>query len=144
VAIVGTVASYAVALIKGAPVGSCLVHPGPGWGLRAQAGWDHELSFLSLGAEGRECDLTRAAGFSLDMSSDASLGVWHADHGDNTSAVDIAYVPMLHWRTPVSGQMRFDFEFGIGPMLLSEPNIGYRQKGTNFQFSDHWGVGLGS
>jgi hypothetical protein len=144
VAIVGTVATYAVALVQGAPVGGCLVHPGPGWGLRAQAGWDHELSMFQVGAEGRECGLTKDAGFSLDMSSAASLGLWHADNGANRSAVDLAYVPMLHWRTPVSGQMRFDFEFGIGPMLLSEPNIGYRQKGTNFQFSDQWGVGLGS
>jgi hypothetical protein len=145
VAIIGTVATYAVALVKGGPVGSCLAHPGPGWGVRAQAGWDHELSLYQVGAEGRNCELSKVEGFSLDMSSVASLGLWTADSGPGThTAVDVAYVPMLHWRAPASGQLRVDLEFGIGPMLLSDPNVGYRLKGTNFQFSDQFGIGIGS
>ena len=39
---------------------------------------------------------------------------------------------------------RLDFEFGIGPMYLNQHDIGNRQKSTDFQFSDHFGVGIGS
>jgi len=52
-------------------------------------------------------------------------------------------VPMLYWRAP-AGAVRFDLGFGIGPMLLSEPEIGNRRKGTNFQFSDQFEAGLSS
>lgn len=150
-AIAGTVASWAVALIKGAPVGDCLVHgnsngPGADWGLRLQEGQDSELRMWQIGAERRECALTQAAGFSLDVSPVASVGFWQAD-SDSTyahHAFDFAYVPMLHWRLPVADHTRLDFEFGIGPMYLSEHDIGNRQKSTDFQFSDHFGVGIGS
>jgi hypothetical protein len=40
--------------------------------------------------------------------------------------------------------VRFDLGFGIGPMLLSESDIGTRRKGTNFQFSDQFEAGLSS
>jgi hypothetical protein len=50
---------------------------------------------------------------------------------------------MLYWRVP-AGSVRLDLGFGIGPMLLSEPDIGNRQKGTNFQFSDQFEAGVSS
>jgi hypothetical protein len=147
-AIAGTVLSYAAAFIKGAPVGNCLVHgsgrPGADWGVRGQYGEDDELSFGSIGLERRACDLTRMGPFSLDISPVASVGYWKADSGPFAEhAFDVAYVPMLYWRAP-AGAVRFDLGFGIGPMLLSESDIGTRQKGTNFQFSDQFEAGLSS
>ncbi len=64
-AIAGTVATWAVALFKGAPVGDCLVRgnssgPGGDWGLRIQGGKDAELKYGSIGAERRDCNLTSA------------------------------------------------------------------------------------
>jgi hypothetical protein len=149
-AIAGTVLTYTAAFIKGAPVGSCLLHgsgaPGADWGVRGQYGEDKELSFGSLGLERRACDLTRFDGLSLDISPVAAVGYWQADSGSAYAqhAWDVAYVPMLYWRAPLGGAVRFDLGFGIGPMLLSEPNIGNRQKGTNFQFSDQFEAGLSS
>ena len=148
-AIAGTVVSYAVALFRGGPVGGCLVHgaggPGADWGVRGQYGEDAELSFGSIGAERRPCDLAHFGGVSLDIAPVASIGYWKADSGSAYAehAFDIAYVPMLYWRFP-AGAVRFDLGFGIGPMLLSETDIGSRQKGTNFQFSDQFEAGLGS
>ncbi|HEX4511086.1 MAG TPA: acyloxyacyl hydrolase [Burkholderiaceae bacterium] len=150
-AIAGTVASWAVALLKGGPVGDCLIQgnsngPGAGWGLRLQEGQDSELKMVQVGAERRECQLTQAAGFALDVSPIASVGYWQADSGSTYAhrAFDVAYVPMLHWRLPVADHTRIDFEFGIGPMYMNQHDIGNRQKGSDFQFSDQFGVGLGS
>jgi hypothetical protein len=147
-AIAGTVLTYTAAFIKGAPVGGCLVHgdggPGADWGVRGQYGEDRELKFGSIGAERRACDLTHFDGLSLDISPVVSAGYWKADSGPYAEhAYDVAYVPMLYWRVP-AGAVRFDLGFGIGPMLLSEPDIGSRQKGTNFQFSDQFEAGLSS
>jgi lipid A 3-O-deacylase len=148
-AIAGTVATWAVALLKGAPVGSCLVHgdsADPNWGARVAAGKDAELKYASIGVERHECALTGLGGFTLDMSPVVAAGAWKADSDSLYShhAWDVSFVPMMHWRYPVASQTRLDFEFGIGPAYLSESNIGDRQKGSNFQFSDHFGVGLGS
>jgi hypothetical protein len=146
-AIVGTVATWAVALLEGAPVGGCLVHGDAAdadWGARVAAGKDAELKYESIGAQRHECGLTKVAGFSLDMSPLIAVGAWQAgsDSRYAHSAWDVSFVPMMHWRYPVAPQARLDVEFGIGPAYLSESNIGDRQKGSNFQFSDHFGVGM--
>ena len=148
-AIAGTIATWTVAALKGAPFFSCLAsgqRGNDGWGARVAAGKDAELSYESVGAERHECKLTDVGPFSLDMSPLLSVGAWQAksDSAYSHSAFDLAFVPMMHWRYPVSGGARLDLEFGIGPAYLSESNIGNRQKGSNFQFSDHFGVGLGS
>lgn len=148
-AIVGTVATWAYAFFKGAPFGSCLLNGSSTddhWGARVAAGKDAELKYASVGLERHECALTDAGPFSLDVSPVAAVGAWRADSGSQYAhrAWDFSYVPMMHWRTPVSAQTRLDFEFGIGPAYLSEANIGNRQKSTNFQFSDHFGIGLSS
>ena len=150
-AIAGSVATWAVALFNGAPVGDCLVRgnsngPGSDWGLRLQGGKDAELKYGMVAAERRDCHLTDALGWSLDVSPIVGASYWDAD---STSAYahhawDLAYVPMMHWRHPVASQTNFDVEFGIGPAYLSEASIGDRQKSTNFQFSDHFGLGVGS
>jgi len=148
-AIAGTIATWTVAALKGAPFFGCLVHGQSGndaWGGRVAAGKDSELSYESIGAERHECQLTSVAGFSLDMSPVISAGAWQAksDSEFSHSAWDVAFVPMMHWRYPVAEGARLDLEFGIGPAYLSESNIGDRQKGSNFQFSDHFGVGVSS
>ena len=149
-AIVGTVATWTVAALKGAPFFGCLAHGQAGndaWGGRVAGGKDSELSYESLGIERHECQLTSVGGFSLDMSpSLISASAWQAksDSLYSHSAWDIAFVPMMHWRYPVSAGARLDLEFGIGPTYLSESDIGNRRKGSNFQFSDHFGIGVSS
>jgi hypothetical protein len=148
-AIAGTIATWTVAALRGAPLFGCLAHGQSGndaWGGRIAAGKDSELSYESVGVERHECQLTSVAGFALDMSPVISAGAWQARSNSPYahSAWDIAFVPMLHWRTPLSGNARLDLEFGIGPTYLSEADIGGRRKGSNFQFSDHFGVGVSS
>ena len=148
-AIAGTIATWTVAALRGAPFFGCLAHGQAGndaWGGRVFAAKDAELSTESVGVERHECQLTEVGGFSLDMSPMIAASAWQAKSGSrfNDSAWDIAFVPMMHWRTPVAGGTRLDLEFGIGPAYLSESDIGNRQKGSNFQFSDHFGIGLSS
>jgi hypothetical protein len=148
-AIVGTIATWTVAALKGAPFLDCLANGDPrhqNWGGRVAAGKDSELSYESVGIERHECQLTSVSGFSLDMSPVISVGAWQAksDSQYSHSAWDVAFVPMMHWRYPVSSGARLDLEFGIGPSYVSEASIGNRQKSTNFQFSDHFGVGVSS
>ena len=148
-AIAGTIATWTVAALKGAPFFGCLAHGQSGndtWGGRVAAFKDAELSSESFGVERHECQLTSVSGFSLDMSPTLSASAWQArsDSAFSHSAWDIAFVPMLHWRYPVSSSTRLDLEFGIGPAYLSEAKVGDRQKGSNFQFSDHFGVGVSS
>ena len=143
--IAGTLTSWGVAAWRGAPLGGCLADGGP-WGSRIQGGKDKELSFVSAGAVRRECHLTDALGFSLEMAPVVSIGHWSASAGSSGahSAWDMAFVPMMRWKQPLGATMRWDLEFGIGPALLSQSNIGDRVKSTNFQFSDHLGLGLGT
>jgi len=148
-AIAGTVATWAVAAFKGAPFFGCLVNGqrgNDGWGARVAAGKDSELSYESIGVQRHECALTEVGPFSLDMSPVISAGAWQAksDSLYHHDAFDVAFVPMMHWRYPVSQGARLDLEFGIGPAFLSEPSIGNRQKSTEFQFSDHFGIGVSS
>ena len=148
-AIAGTIATWTVAALKGAPFFGCLAHGQSGndaWGGRVAAGKDSELSYESIGVERHECKLTEAGPFSLDLSPVISAGAWQAksDSLYHHDAFDVAFVPMMHWRYPVSEGARLDLEFGIGPAFLSEPNIGNRVKSTEFQFSDHFGIGVSS
>ena len=148
-AIAGTVATWAAAAFKGAPFFGCLVNGqrgNDGWGARVAAGKDSELSYESIGVQRHECALTEVGPFSLDMSPVISAGAWQAksDSLYHHDAFDVAFVPMMHWRYPVSQGARLDLEFGIGPAFLSEPSIGNRQKSTEFQFSDHFGIGVSS
>jgi lipid A 3-O-deacylase len=148
-AIAGTLATWTVAALKGAPFFGCLAHgdaKNDNWGGRVAAGKDAELKYESIGIERHECGLTSVAGFSLDMSPVISAGAWQADSSSKyaRNAWDISLVPMMHWRYPVAEKTRLDLEFGIGPAYLSESNIGDRQKGSNFQFSDHFGAGVSS
>ena len=148
-AIAGTVATWTVAALKGAPFFGCTFHGQAGndaWGGRVSAAKDSELSLETIGVERHECQLTSVSGFSLDLSPEISASAWQAksDSKYSHSAWDIEFVPMMHWRYPVAESTRLDLEFGIGPSYLSESNTGDRQKGSNFQFSDHFGIGISS
>jgi len=148
-AIAGTIATWTVAALRGAPFVDCLAHGqagNNGWGGRVFAAKDAELSTESIGLERHECKLTEVAGFSLDMSPTIAASAWQAksDSKYERSTWDIAFVPMMHWRTPMSAGTRLDLEFGIGPAYLGQVNVGNRQKGSNFQFSDHFGIGVSS
>ena len=118
-AIAGTIATWTVAALKGSPFFGCLAHGQSGndaWGGRVAAGKDAELSYESIGVERHECKLTSVAGFSLDMSPLVSASAWQAKGSSEFqhSAWDVAFVPMMHWRYPVSESARLDLEFGIG------------------------------
>lgn len=138
-------------------MGDCLVNgprDGDGWGLRAQEGHDKELKFWSVGAVRRDCHLTQVAGFALDVAPVASVGFWRADatytplgsgfvlNTPHQTTWDVAFVPMLHWKLPLGPSVLLDTEVGIGPAWLNNPEFGTRRKSTNFQFSDHLGIGL--
>ena len=149
VAIAGTAATWAVAALERTPFFGCLAHGDPKddhWGGRIAGGKDAELKYESVGLERHECKLTDLGPFSLDMSPLISASAWQANDSSlySHSAWDVEFTPMMHWRYPVAQQTRLDLEFGIGPAYLSESNIGDRQKGSNFQFSDHFGIGLSS
>jgi hypothetical protein len=148
-AIVGTIATWTFSALKGVPFLDCLAHGQRGndaWGGRIAAGKDSELSYESVGIQRHECQLTSVGGISLDMSPEISAGAWQAKSSSlyEHDAWDVEFVPMFHWRYPVAQSTRLDLEFGIGPSYLSESNIGNRQKGSNFQFSDHFGIGISS
>jgi hypothetical protein len=139
-AIIGTLASWGIAALRQSPIKVCMTDGI--WGARAQAGHDKELDFASLATVRRDCLLAEASGWQLNVASVASISRWRASSG-TTGAWDIAFVPMLRWKRPLEMNLRVDVEFGIGPAWLSETNIGNRRKSTNFQFSDHLGLGLG-
>ena len=99
------------------------------------------------------------AGVTISPNGDArSQFGWHMEHQASPGArgpwfvvETVLLVGGVEYRTFVpNGTLIFGFrlpsgyEFGIGPSYLSESNIGNRQKGSNFQFSDHFGVGVSS
>ncbi len=160
--IVGTLATWTVAGLTGHPLDCLAEGPAPhggtdGWGGRVEGFKDKELKYASFGVVRRDCHVSRVAGFDLDVAPVVSVGYWHASSvaqpgpaypdiatPGHTSAWDLSLVPMFHWKLPVGGGVLLDTEVGIGPAVLSTPEIGLRRKSTNFQFSDHLGIGLAS
>ncbi len=141
--VVGTLATWAFALLKGAPL---LDSADNGWRVRLQNGEDRELSSYSVGLVHGENRLLQGSGPEslLSYSPNYSASYWIAD-SDSTgahSAWDVAAVPMLHWRLLTVQQIALTADVGIGVAYLSESNIGNRVKGSNFQFSDHVGLGI--
>ena len=95
-AIAGTVATWTVAALKGAPFFGCLAHGQSGndaWGGRVAAGKDSELSYEIDRRRAPRMPADRAsAGFSLDMSPVISASAWQAksDSRYSHSAWDVA------------------------------------------------------
>jgi hypothetical protein len=140
-AVGGTLASWAYGLWEGAPFTDCR---GAQWQLRGNVAHDHELNLASVGAAYGDCHMLDAGSWSLSNQTNFSVGRWttRGDVAGASSAWDVAVVPLVHWQHPAFAAHKWEVEFGIGPAWLSEVNIGDRQKGSNFQFSDHLGLNL--
>lgn len=111
-----------------------------GWGAR-----DGELRQAGLGLSLHDCTLAaRVADTPITLQPILSANAWstHGAVSGARSAQDVALVPLLRWRTGLGGGLMGGVHLGIGGALLSEPNIGNREKSTMWQFSDHLGVHL--
>jgi hypothetical protein len=142
-AVVGTLSTWAFAWWHGANLSECADER---WRVRLQYGKDKELTSKTLGAVQGECKLMQGSDASplLSFSPNYNVTLWSAERSikGRINAWDVAAIPMLHWRAPFSQRMTATLDFGIGISYLSESNIGMRIKGTNFQFSDHIGIGV--
>jgi len=141
-AVFGTLLTWAYALWSGAPLNDC---SSKGLTLRYEHGVDDELTVNSFGISKDECLLKNFNSWQVSYTPMLMVTNWSGDK-DSTykrSAVDIAAIPMIRWKPKLETlPVAIDFEVGIGAALLSEPSIGRRQKSTNFQFSDHFGIGV--
>jgi lipid A 3-O-deacylase len=141
--VIGTLATWAFALLDGAPL---LDSVDNGWRAHLQNGEDLELSSYTVGLIHGENRLLQGSGQAplLSYSPHYSASYWTAEsrsQGSHT-AWDVAAVPMLHWRLLTMRQIALTADVGIGVAYLSKSNIGNRIKGSNFQFSDHVGLGV--
>jgi hypothetical protein len=140
-AVGGSLSSLAWAAWSGAPLMDCKqAH----WQARSQLARDAELDLVSVGAAFGECQMLTAGSWSLSHQTSAMVGRWstRGTVPGAESAWDVAVVPLLHWQHAAFDSHRVEFEVGVGPAFLSEPDIGKRQKSTQFQFSDHLGLNL--
>lgn len=111
-----------------------------------QAGKDEELFTHSLNFSNLDCKLAATSflppSISFAVLPTVSGSLWAADAGPYaTQAVSLALIPMGRFGLPL-GAAVVDFSVGLGPTLVSETNIGTRQKSTNFQFTDEMGIGI--
>jgi hypothetical protein len=141
-AVAGTLATWFTAWLFDAKQGDC---PDVEWRGRLHVARDKELDMVSVGAARGHCRLTQVGGWGLTYSPTLMAGRWNTngDAPTHQSLYDVAAVPMLQWQHPMTGALAFDVELGIGPAYISKTDIGFRQKGSNFQFSDHFGLGFG-
>jgi len=111
-----------------------------------QAAKDEELSSHSLNFSPMDCKLGAATllpqSMAFEMLPTVLGSVWNADSGPyGKQAFSLALIPMGRYGLQV-GSAIVDFSVGLGPTLVSETNIGTRQKSTNFQFTDEMGIGI--
>ena len=111
-----------------------------------QAAKDEELSSHSLNFSPVDCKLGGASMLPKSMTFEVLptvLGsVWNADFEPyGKQAFSLALIPMGRYGLQVGSAM-VDFSVGLGPTLVSETDIGTRQKSTLFQFTDEMGIGI--
>ncbi len=111
-----------------------------------QAAKDEELSSHSVNFSSMDCKLGATTllpqSLSFDILPTLSGSVWNADAGPYAKqAFSLALIPMGRYGLQV-GSAIVDFSVGLGPTLVSETDIGTRQKSTNFQFTDEMGFGI--
>jgi hypothetical protein len=111
-----------------------------------QAAKDEELSSHSLNFSPMNCKLGAASLLPQSMTFEVLptvLGsVWNADSGPYAKqAFSLALIPMGRYGLQI-GSAIVDFSVGLGPTLVSETDIGTRQKSTVFQFTDEMGIGI--
>lgn len=141
-AIFGTLATWSYVLFSGTPITNCKPK---GLSLRAEYGEDVELSISSIGGYTHECLLKESSSWKLSYTPMVNLTYWS---GDKTSAFarstyDVAFIPMIRLEPKWAWlPLPIDVEVGVGPSLMEKTSIGNRVKTTNFQFSDHFGIGI--
>lgn len=141
--VAGTLGTWAYALMAGAQLFNCEPQ---GIALRASTGKDDELKSTTIGLAKGECSLKKGDTWALSYLPMLLVTDWRGDSDSvyKRSAIDVAFVPMLRWKTiGLTPALELDLELGIGPAWLSETKIGDREKSTKFQFSDHLGFGIG-
>jgi hypothetical protein len=111
-----------------------------------QAAKNEELSSHSLNFSPMACKLGAASLMPPSMTFEVLptvLGsVWNADSGPYAKqAFSLALIPIGRYGLQLGSAM-VDFSVGLGPTLVSETDIGTRQKSTNFQFTDEMGIGI--
>ena len=111
-----------------------------------QAAKDEELSSHSLNFSPMECKLDGASllpkSVTFEVLPTVLGSVWNADFGPyGKQAFSLALIPMGRYGLQVGSAM-VDFSVGLGPTLVSETDIGTRQKSTLFQFTDEMGIGI--
>lgn len=141
-AIFGTVATWSYVLLTGTPITNC---KSKGLNMRAEYGEDAELSVSSVGGYTHECLLKDWSGWRLSYTPMVNVTHWSGDRTSQfaRSTYDIAFTPMIRFEPKWSWlPLPIDFEVGVGVALMEKTSIGDRQKTTNFQFSDHFGIGV--
>lgn len=111
-----------------------------------EAGKDEELSAHTLNFSPMACKLNAPSllpsAVQFEVLPTVLGSVWSADAGPYAKqAFSLALIPMGRYGLQVGSAM-VDFSVGLGPTLVSETDIGTRQKSTNFQFTDEMGVGI--
>ncbi len=137
-AIWGSLASYGAALLH-RDAFQCRARPGH----EVQVLSDRELSAFAVGLSFADCEAPRWAG-PLGLRFDPVLlgAHWTARDGKGASfAWELAALPRIQHVLPL-GPVRLDVQLAVGPVFLSEPEVGTRRKSTRFQFSDEVGFGL--
>lgn len=141
-AIFGSVATWTYVLFTGRSITNCSPK---GLNLRAEYGEDAELSISSLGGYTHECLLRESSNWKLSYTPMVNLTYWSGDDTSDfaRSSYDIAFIPMIRVEPKWSWlPLPIDIEVGVGPSLMEKTSIGDRVKTTNFQFSDHFGIGV--
>jgi hypothetical protein len=111
-----------------------------------QAAKDEELSSHSLNFSPMDCKLGATSllpqSLTFEVLPTVLGSVWNADSGPYAKqAFSLALIPMGRYGLQF-GSAIVDFSVGLGPTLVSETDIGTRQKSTNFQFTDEMGLGI--
>lgn len=141
-AIFGTTFTWAYIFLSGTPISNCT---SKGLNLRGEYGEEAELTLRSIGIYTHHCALKEWNGWRLSYTPMFNVSHWSGDATSDyaRSTFDIAFIPMLRYEPKWAWlPLPIDFEVGVGPSFMEKPNIGDRQKTTNFQFSDHFGIGV--
>jgi len=139
-AVAGSLASYAYAYSLGSDW-ACQDQ----YRVGAQLGRDEELRSTGLQFSMLTCDHPSAdliPGLEFRFTPVFAATQWRANAGPYARTnEEFTLTPQIRYIYP-HNSMAMDVGFGIGLSLISEPDIGTRQKSTHYQFSDEFSVGL--
>lgn len=141
-AVLGSLATWFYTLAIGAPITNCKYINN---NIRLEHGFDEELSIKTVGFFNHECTIQQVDSWRLSYRPMINISEWFGDSTSqySTSAYDFSIIPMIRWQKSLDFMpSQVDLEIGIGASYLTHTNIGLRKKSTNFQFTDHLGIGL--